>query len=190
MRTLTVVVAILSFLSSAWIILESHEEDWTGPLPGDGSTYPDGSFKPAPPCRLAPDRTGELVAVAYVTERKPDRRGFGAPIRGEIAINGHCYPFVSGGHGRGSIPFGTYRVGAAMNRPYLNPNAGHTAYPISDVFDPIAKDTRSALFIHPGRSTAGCIGIDPDQWEQFERDMRATQPRHLDLVASRKQLNS
>ena len=182
MRTLIAIVAIMSAAASAWIALEPREEEWQATPLSAGTS--------APPCRRAPDRTGELVAVAYVTERKPDHRGFGAPIRGEIAINGHCYPFVSGGHGRGSIPFGTYRVGAAMNRPYLNPNAGHTAYPISDVFDPLVKDTRSALFIHPGRATAGCIGVDPAQWAQFERDMAAAQPRQLNLVPSAKQLNS
>ena len=190
MRMIIAVLLGLLFAALAIALVPDEEPLPTGPLPGDGSTYPDGTLKPAPPCRLAPERRGELIALAYVAERKPDRRGFGAPIRGEININGHCYSFVSGGRGRGSIPFGTYRVGSPASRPYLNPNAGHTAYPLSDAFDPIVKGVRTGLFIHPGRRTAGCIAIDPAQWTQFEQDMQATQPRYLDLVASGKQLNS
>ncbi len=150
---------------------------------------PEPQWQEGPTIRVCPPRritvdAGTIVAVAYEADRKPDGRGFAKPIRGELVLNGRCYRFVSGGRGRGSIPFGVYRIGAAADRPYLNSNPGHTAYPMSDVYDTIAKDMRKGLFIHPAASaTAGCIGIDAAQWEQFERDMREVRPQVLNLVA-------
>ena len=175
----TAIIALTIFVAAAAALIFFHRQHrQADPRRIEGPT-----IRVCPPRRITV-ATGELVAVSYETERKPDpKTGYAKPIRGEIIINGHCYRFVSGGRGRGSIPFGRYRVGSAVARPYLNANAGHTAYPLSDAFDPIAKDTRSALFIHPGELTRGCIGVDPGQWEQFERDMAAMRPRVLNLVA-------
>ena len=142
--------------------------------------------KPSPPpgdCRSPEKYGGELIAVAYENGRVA-----GAALHGDIFLNGHCYHFTTGGVTT-SAPFGRYSIGAAMSRPYLNTlNSRHTAYPVSDAYDPVLKRMRTALFIHPGRRTEGCIGIDPAQWENFELDMQATKPQALDLVAGKTRL--
>ena len=137
--------------------------------------------KPSPPpsdCRSPEKYGGELIAVSYENERAA-----GTALHGDIFLNGHCYHFTTGGVTT-SAPFGRYSIGLAARRPYLNTlNSRHTAYPVSDAYDPVLKRVRTELFIHPGRRTEGCIGIDPRQWESFERDMEAAQPRTLNLVA-------
>ena len=174
----TAIIALTIFVAAAAALIFFHRQHrQADPRRIEGPT-----IRVCPPRRITV-AAGTLVAVAYETERRPDASGFAAPIHGEIILNGRCYSFVSGGNGRGSIPFGTYRVGAPVARPYLNPNTGHTAYQLSDAFDPIARDTRRALFIHPGRRTKGCIGAEPSQWALFERDMAVVQPRLLNLVA-------
>ena len=133
---------------------------------------------------LSPQRYGgPLIAVTYERERAKGADGYGAPLHGELFLQGHCYHFTTGGRGRGSIPFGRYQIGAAVSRPYLNPNPKHVAFPLSAAYDALAKDKRDALFIHPGQITKGCIGISPAQWADFEKDMQEARPEAIELVA-------
>jgi hypothetical protein len=132
-----------------------------------------------PICNQALHHAG-FVGVARETERTKNAKGFGAILHGKIAINGHCYDFVSGGRRRGSIPPGRYRVGKAENHPYLHGKA----FALSDVFDPLAKDVRSALFMHVGLLSSGCVAIAPGQFKAFVADMTAVGPTSFDLVLS------
>ena len=85
------------------------------------------------------------------------------------------------GRGRGSIPPGLYRVGRAEDHPYL----GGKAFALSDVFDPLVKDVRNALFMHVGTRSSGCIAIDPRQYRKFIADMAVVEPSSFELVLSR-----
>jgi hypothetical protein len=168
-------ICVWSYIAASWV---SIDRTATQQQPETEETQPE-----AEDC-LSPARYGgTLLAVTRETVRAKGRDGFGAPLHGDLFLQGHCYHFVSGGRGRGSIPHQRYQIGNARSRPYLNAAPGHTAYPLSNAHDPIIKDTRSALFIHPGHVSAGCIAIDPRQWPQFERDMQAARPQVLELVA-------
>ena len=67
------------------------------------------------PAPTASERT--ILAVAEETERKVGRNGRPLPLHGLITINGHSYPFTTGGRGRGSIPFATYQIDGAEKKP-------------------------------------------------------------------------
>ncbi len=118
-----------------------------------------------------PARADSILANTLEKVRLPGPGGFAKPIHGKIHINGHVYPFVSGGHGRGAAPLGEYRVG---------PLGGFTAprgsfvpgFPLSDAYDPMIGDTRDGLFIHPGHhASAGCFAIESG-WNSFVADMK------------------
>jgi hypothetical protein len=147
-----------------------------GPLSGDGSSAP------LQRTCLSPEKYGgDLIAVTQESERKT-----GEALHGDIFLNGTCYHFTTGGVTT-SAPFGVYQIGGGICRPYLNTlNKRHIAYPVSDAFDPVLKRKRDALFIHPARRTEGCIGIDPRQWQSFEKDMDIVKPKRLKLVPSGK----
>ncbi len=137
------------------------------------------------PAPTASERT--ILAVAEETQRKAGRNGRPLPLHGLIKINGHSYPFTTGGRGRGSIPFATYQIDGAERKPYL----GGISFPLSDIYDPIVKDTRDGLFIHRGgNASMGCIAIPRKEWPAFERDMRAVQPKALKLVPGGQTQNS
>ena len=99
--------------------------------------------------------------------RAKTKRGYGAEVHGKIKINGKSFNFVSGGRGRGSAPFGTYRVEPLSG--FKTPKgAWIPGYPLNDVYDPFVKDTRTGLFIHPGRdASAGCVVIPKNEWASF-----------------------
>lgn len=139
----------------------------------------EASPKTKQPCSCAvPKDDDTIVATTEESERQRGPDGYGAPIHGVLTLNGHRYRFVSGGRGRGSIPFGTYGLGERENHPYL----GGASYRMSDAYDPMVRDTRWGLFIHAGRVSAGCIAIDPDQYEAFVADMAAARPTSLELT--------
>jgi len=102
-------------------------------------------------------------------------------VEGKITVNGRSYDFRSGGHGRGSLPAGTYTVTPHMNsRSDASMSVGGVGYSfaLSDKFDSRVGDTRKLLRIHPdGRSagTEGCIGIvgNAEVQRQFRADMLA-----------------
>jgi hypothetical protein len=102
-------------------------------------------------------------------------------VEGQITVNGRTYDFRSGGHGRGSLPAGTYTVTPHMNsRSDASMSVGGVGYSfaLSDKFDSRVGDTRKLLRIHPdgrGPGTEGCIGIvgNAEVQLQFRADMLA-----------------
>ncbi len=52
-----------------------------------------------------------LPAPTLEHARKKTRKGYGAKVHGKVKVNDKSFHFVSGGRGRGSAPFGTYKVG-------------------------------------------------------------------------------
>jgi hypothetical protein len=111
-------------------------------------------------------------AQTFEQARAKTKRGYGAKVHGKIKINGKSFDFVSGGRGRGSAPFGTYRVGALSG--FKAPKGTWVpGYPLSDAYDPFVKDTRTGLFIHPGHNaSAGCVAIRKDEWTSFVKAMK------------------
>ena len=144
-----------------------------------GASAPAEAQKPQP---------GTLYAVTQEQRRTPDASGFGAQTHGFITINGHSYEFVNGGRGRGSIPFGTYKVGGFATADERSRagllNLGDT-FSLNDVHDPMAPGPdRSELLIHSAeRGTAGCIGIrgGPEKFAQFTADMKAAGVKQIVL---------
>lgn len=113
----------------------------------------------------------QILANTRELTREAGSNGYGKAIHGRFHINGHAYPFVSGGAGRGSPPFGLYHVGKLG---WFAGRKGHhiPAFALSDVYDPFAKDTRNGLFIHPGRrASRGCLAVFPTFWAPFVHDM-------------------
>ena len=156
-KILATLVATLFCLAAAWWFQRSHVTS---------------------NCRTTRlERNGSLIAIADESERAHDNKRRGKPLHGEIAINGRCYHFRTGGRGRGSIPFGRYSIGRKKNHPYL----GGPAYPISNIWDSFAHDTRRALFIHCGSITAGCIGIAHAECNDFMKAMAVARPKTITL---------
>lgn len=117
-----------------------------------------------------------ILANTQEITREIGPGGYAKTIHGRIHINGHTYPFVSGGRGRGAAPFGEYHVGplGGFGGRKGKKGKGHfiPGFPLSDAFDPFVKDTRNGLFIHPGRrASKGCLAIFPDVWGSFVKDM-------------------
>ena len=102
-------------------------------------------------------------------------------VDGSVTVNGNTYPFRSGGHGRGSLPKGTYDVTAHMwsrSDPSMSVDGVGYSFALSDKYDSRVGGTRRLLRIHPdGRSpgTEGCMGIvgNGDVQRRFREDMRA-----------------
>jgi hypothetical protein len=106
-------------------------------------------------------------ARTFEQARAKTKQGYGTRVHGKIRINGKSFDFVSGGRGRGSAPFGTYQVGPLSG--FKTPKGTWIpGYQLSDAYDPLVKDTRTGLFIHPGRNaSAGCVAIRKDEWPSF-----------------------
>lgn len=102
-------------------------------------------------------------------------------VSGQITVNGRTYNFRSGGHGRGSLPAGDYRITPHLwSRSDRSMNVGGVGYSfaMSDKYDSRVGGTRRLLRIHPdggGAGTEGCIGIvgNAAVQRQFREDMRA-----------------
>jgi hypothetical protein len=111
-------------------------------------------------------------AETFEQARTKTKQGYGAKVHGKIKINGKSFNFVSGGRGRGSAPFGTYRMGALSG--FRAPKGTWVpGYHLSDAYDPFVKDTRRGLFIHPGHdASAGCVAIRKDEWPSFVKAMK------------------
>jgi hypothetical protein len=106
-------------------------------------------------------------AQTFEQTRVKTRQGYGAKVHGKVKINGKSFDFVSGGRGRGSAPFGTYRMGPLSG--FKAPKGTWVpGYHLSDAYDPFVRDTRRGLFVHPGHNaSAGCVAIRKDQWPSF-----------------------
>lgn len=129
---------------------------------------------------------GTIYAVTDQLVRSFNSNGYGAWITGTISVNGNTYRFGNGGNNRGSIPFGTYKVGEFLTGAQRKAR-GHSytqdAYYLNDTADdaPGTKDdadpTRRGLLIHADLDgkTSGCIGImgGREVWERFVADMKA-----------------
>ena len=104
---------------------------------------------PAAPQGLLDFFKSILPAQTFEHVRTKTKQGYGAQVHGKIKISGKSFDFVSGGRGRGSAPFGTYRVGTLSG--FKAPRGTWVpGYRLSDAYDPFVKDTRRGLFIHPG----------------------------------------
>ena len=122
-----------------------------------------------------PNRTAQFENKRFAGKRNQ-------MTTGRITVNNHCYFFTCGGHGRGSIPVGSYTVTKhreeRSGKPYSHDGVGYS-FAMSDKYDPRVKGPdRSLLRIHPdGRSagTNGCIGILGGAATQraFRSDMNA-----------------
>jgi hypothetical protein len=112
-----------------------------------------------------------LPAQTFEQARAKTKQGYGAEVHGKIKINDKSFDFVSGGRGRGSAPFGTYRVGS-LSGFKSQKGTWIPGYHLSDAYDPFVKDTRTGLFIHPGHNaSAGCVAIRKDEWPSFVNAM-------------------
>jgi hypothetical protein len=126
---------------------------------------------PAAPQGLLDFLTSIFPAQTFEQARTKTKQGYGAKVHGKIKIKGNSFDFVSGGRGRGSAPFGTYRVDRLSG--FKAPKGTWVpGYHLSDAYDPYAKDTRRGLFIHPGHdASAGCVAIRKDEWPSFVKAM-------------------
>jgi hypothetical protein len=129
-------------------------------------------------CAASAAPQGNLIALKSIIPaqtfqhaRTRTNQGYGAKVHGKIKINGKSFDFVSGGRGRGSAPFGTYRVGGLSG--FKAPKGTWIpGYRLSDAYDPFVNDRRTGLFIHPGHdASAGCVAIRKDQWPSFVKAM-------------------
>jgi hypothetical protein len=137
-----------------------------------------------------PERTRGTEAVSERPAAGANRtatfdrvRGPGARsqmVTGRITVNGRTYAFRSGGHGRGSLPPGSYTVTPHLwsrrDRSMSVDGVGYS-FAMSDKYDPRVRGTRSLLRIHPDGGTPGtegCVGIVGDGAVQrrFREDMR------------------
>ena len=102
-------------------------------------------------------------------------------VEGRVSVNGNTYDFRSGGHGRGSLPEGTYNITRHMDRRSdrsMTVGGEGYSFAMSDKFDSRVGGTRSLLRIHPDGASAGtegCMGIVGDAATQrrFRADMIA-----------------
>lgn len=110
-------------------------------------------------------------AQTFEKARTKTKHGYGAKVHGKVKINDKSFNFVSGGRGRGSAPFGTYKIGRLGG--FKAPGGTWVpGYRLSDAYDPLVKDTRRGLFIHPGRdASAGCVAIRKNEWPTFVKAM-------------------
>ena len=110
-------------------------------------------------------------AHTFEKARIKTKQGYGAKVHGKVKIKDKSFDFVSGGRGRGSAPFGTYKIGPLSG--FKTPKGTWIpGYQLSDAYDPYVKDTRTGLFIHPGHdASAGCVAIRKDEWPSFVKAM-------------------
>ncbi|MGC4119328.1 MAG: peptidoglycan-binding domain-containing protein [Myxococcales bacterium] len=107
-------------------------------------------------------------------------------VQGSITVNGHSYTFRSGGHGKGSLPTGSYEVTAHMHsrsNASMSVDGVGYSFAVSDKYDSRVGATRRLLRIHPDGGTAGtegCIGIvgGGDVQRRFRADMEAELARN------------
>lgn len=90
-------------------------------------------------------------------------------IRGVVTVGDKSFPYVSGGFGRGSMPFGDYPISLSVDGEW---GKKHQALGLPyDINDPKYKDDREAIEIHgPTKSggTEGCMSITTG-WETFRQ---------------------
>ena len=151
-------------------------------------------FEPSRPSSSAPARpvepsaprpsSGADRAASFDRVRGPGSRS--QMVSGQVTVNGHTYDFRSGGHGRGSLPPGSYTVTPHMwsrsTRGMTVDGVGYS-FALSNKFDARVGGTRTELRIHPDGGTPGtngCVGIvgNGAVQRQFREDMRAELSRN------------
>ena len=138
----------------------------------------------------APDNPGDTPGVATVPSNAPPSPNVGAsaqarstPFRygGTLSLGGQRFGFVSGGAGRGALPYGTYNL-----HPGGIGQWGRTHGAIAGISDRNARGDNSVadprypghrrvgVEVHPSgmRGTEGCIGINRSQYPAFQRAFR------------------
>jgi len=163
----------------------------TKPAPATAPATTTATTGPTAPRRLevhasaaAPPPPG--VAQIEKTTRANQRDQM---VEGRITVNGNTYDFRSGGHGRGSLPKGEYKVvrhddqfEKGTNDPLMRMEGFGYTFAMNDKVDPRLErlgdqsPTRKMLRIHPDggdAGTEGCIGIVGNQavQQQFRDDM-------------------
>jgi hypothetical protein len=95
---------------------------------------------------------------------------------------GHRYPFLTGGGGRGAAPYGYYSMGGREIHPKLH----GSSYPLSNKYDPRIGATRGALFLHRADrgATLGCIGVPSKYFDALERDISSGHVKGIRLEKS------
>lgn len=137
------------------------------------------AFEPADRDATTPPRRGSGNGTAEI-HRTTGAGRRDQMVTGTITVNGREYTFRSGGHGRGSLPRGTYTVTPHLwsrnNRSMSVGGVGYS-FAVSDKYDARVGGTRRLLRIHPdggAAGTEGCIGIvgNADVQRRFREDMR------------------
>ncbi len=115
-------------------------------------------------------------------------------IQGKLSLDGQTFDFASGGRHRGNIPEGTYSIGSFTSgdqRAQQGYSYQKDAFPIlGSLPDPrYPNQPRVGILIHQGSSedvnrvvTSGCLGIQRDEWPQFEQALINTQKKYGNLV--------
>ncbi|HVE81888.1 MAG TPA: peptidoglycan-binding domain-containing protein [Myxococcales bacterium] len=154
----------------------------SGQGPRGGAPAPVGSQPPPAPVNPTDSQStsgnGPLRATVDKVTNKGQRNQM---TQGQITVNGHTYPYRSGGHGAGNLPNGDYKVTPHLwsrNTPGMVVGGVGFSFALSDKFDSRVGRTRSELRIHPDGGSAGtngCIGIvgNADVQRRFREDMRA-----------------
>jgi hypothetical protein len=101
-----------------------------------------------------------IPAQTFEPARTRTNQGYGAKVHGKIKINGESFDFVSGGRGRGSAPFGTYRVGGLSG--FKAPKGTWVpGYRLSDAYDPFVNDHPPLSCNHIAIPLAGAPALRP-----------------------------
>jgi hypothetical protein len=131
----------------------------------------------------AGEKAGNLRATVDQVTNKGARNQM---TTGRITVNGHTYTYRSGGHDKGNLPNGDYKVTPHLwnrNTKGMVVDGVGFSFALSDKYDPRVGATRSLLRIHPdggSAGTQGCIGIvgNGNVQKQFREDMRAELARN------------
>jgi hypothetical protein len=113
-----------------------------------------------------------------ITEKEQKNRpGF---IKGILLIGDQIFNFGTGSTKtanrsmkRGSIPYGVHEIEPGLYADSGKRKFRNNSFYIKDSYDPKWKTERVGILIHKASSkslrTAGCIGIDPKQWDKFKK---------------------
>jgi hypothetical protein len=104
--------------------------------------------------------------------------------RGDMNLGGHHYPFVTGGGGKGAIPYGDYNIGPRENHPLLH-GSSYQLTPANRATEE-AQHGRGGFFLHRSSmyGTLGCLGIPTKLFPAFEQDMAAGRYRRVHVGPS------
>jgi peptidoglycan hydrolase-like protein with peptidoglycan-binding domain len=151
------------------------------PTPSGPGAKPTPTPTPSAPVEKNPPAKpagGNLTATVDKISNKGARNQM---TTGKITVNGNTYTYRSGGHGRGNLPNGDYKVTPHLwsrNTKGMVVDGVGYSFALSNKFDPRVGGTRTELRIHPDGGSAGtngCIGIvgNGDVQKRFREDMRA-----------------